>query len=124
MSAITHEIPIDQWLNYFNELSRLYQGWAVTIEVLGGKLGDQPAANGVPLQGISFETKGGSAAGDILVEVGDVGTPYEMHRVQEPRIVRTADTQPGAETDIEIESRDRTVTIVRIRRRPELPPAR
>ena len=62
---------------YFEEVSKEYQGWATTIEALEGELGDQPVADGPPLQGISFETKG-SAAGDILIEVGDVGTPYEV----------------------------------------------
>jgi hypothetical protein len=91
----THEIPIDQWLPYFNDLGRRYNGWATSM-----------------------------AAGDVLIEVGDIGTPYETHRVREPSILRVADTQPGAETDLEIESRDGTTTLVRIRRRQELPDPR
>ena len=124
MAASTLEIPRDKWLNYFNELGKLYQGWGATIEILAEPLGDQPAAKGeeVPLQGLSFEYKGGSAAGDILVEVGDVGTAYDVHRISRPRAVRTAATQPGAELDVEIESEDGTIRIIHLRRRPELPP--
>jgi hypothetical protein len=118
----TLEIPQDHWPEYFNSLSKLYQGWGVTIEVLAGELGDQPAANGPPLQGLSLETKG-SECGDVLVEVGDAGTPYEVHHIDRPTRVRAADTQPGEEADIEIESEDGIVRLVRLRRRPELPPA-
>ena len=119
----TVEIPRDQWLPYFNDLSKRYSGWGVTLEVLGpGDLGDQPAAQGPPLQGLSYE-KAGSEAGDILVEVGDAGFPYEVHHVDHPRRVLVTDSDPGAETDIQIESEEGVVTLVRLRRRPELPPA-
>jgi hypothetical protein len=122
MSVPTMEIPQDQWLNYFNDVSRLYQGWGVTIEVMSRDVGDQPAAQGPPLQGLSFE-KAGSEAGDILVEVGDAGTPYEVHHIDRPRRVRMVDSDPGAEADIQLESEDGVVTLVRLRRRPQLPPA-
>ena len=122
MSVPTAEIPQDQWPNYFNDVSRLYQGWGVTIEVMSGDIGDQPVAQGPPLQGLSFE-KAGSEAGDILVEVGDAGTTYEVHHIDRPRRVRVANSDPGAEADIQLESEDGVVTLVRLRRRPELPPA-
>lgn len=121
MSVTTVEIPRETWPAYFNDLARLYQGWATTVEVLAGELGDQLAADGLPLQGISYEYKGGSQAGDVLVEVGDAGMPFETHLVRRPRAVRAAATQPGTETDIEIESGDGVTTIVRLRRRRELP---
>jgi hypothetical protein len=120
---MTHEIPQDQWVPYFNDVSRLYQGWSTTIEVLAGTLGDQREAEDVPFQGMSLETKG-SECGDVLVEIGDAGTSYEVHHVDHPMIVRGAELQLGAETDIEIESEDGIVTIVRLRRRRELPEER
>jgi hypothetical protein len=77
-------------------------------------------ADGVPFQGISFETNG-SAAGDVLVEVGDIGTPYEVHRINRPRAVRGADIRPGVETDVQIESMDGTTRVIHLRLRPALP---
>ena len=121
MNATTLELRRDQWAPFFNMVDKEYQGWAVTVEALLGKLGDQPEANGVPFQGISFETKG-SRAGDILIEAGDIGTPYIVHDVPKPKIVRVSDTQPGAEMDIQVESEEGTVRIIRLRRRQELPP--
>jgi hypothetical protein len=120
MSITAIEIQQDKWSQYFRDVSKEYQGWAVTIDVLGRELGDQPVADGLPFQGISFETKG-SAAGDVLIEAGDIGTPYEVHRINRPRVVRAADTLPGLETDIQIDSEDGTSTLIRLRLRPELP---
>jgi hypothetical protein len=122
MNSPTVQIPSSTWQPYFEDLAEQYQGWATTIEVLAGKLGDQRAADGLPLQGLSYEAKGGSQAGDVLVEVGDVGTPFQTHLIHHPRAVRMAVSQPGSEADIEIESNDGVTTIVRLRRRPELPP--
>jgi hypothetical protein len=120
MSAAALEIPKEQWQAYFNDVSKQHQGWAVTIEVLAGELGDQRHVDGLPLSGLSFDPAG-SQAGDILVETGDAGTPFDTHLVHRPRAVRSAVLQPGAEMDIEIESEEGYQTIVHIRLRPELP---
>jgi hypothetical protein len=117
----TYEIPSEQWPELFGVLSRQFWGWGATIEVLDRELGDQRAADGLPLQGLSFE-KAGSQAGDILIEVGDAGTPFATHLIHRPRAVRVAVLQPGAEADIELESEEGVTTLLRLRRRPELPP--
>lgn len=116
----TIEIPRDAWNVWFQNLSDLYQGTAVTIEVLSCDLGDQFAADGLPLQGLSFETEG-SYQGDILVEVGDIEPGYLMHHIDQPRCVRVVDTRPGIEADMQIESADGMITLIRLRRLPELP---
>src|SRR5882724_6693192 len=90
MTPTAQQIQKEGWQAYFDLLNKMYPGWAVTIELLLGEMGDQPAANGPPFQGISFESKGGSAAGDVLIEVGDIGTPYEVHRVNRPRIIQVS----------------------------------
>ncbi|HEY2586080.1 MAG TPA: DUF5335 family protein [Tepidisphaeraceae bacterium] len=122
MNATLLEVPPERWQSYFTFLDKEFQGWGASVETLAGELGDQPVAHMVPFQGISFEYKGGSAAGDVLVEVGDIGTPYEVHRINRPRVVRATDMQPGIETDVQIESQDGTTTLIRLRRLPALPP--
>jgi hypothetical protein len=122
MNLPTQEIPQDSWLAFFNGLSRQYEGWGVTVEVLNCPYGDQPEGDSLPFQGLSFEAAG-SEAGDILVEAGDKIPAFVTHHVDHPRTVRLVASRPGAEADIEIESADGTTTIIRLRRRPELPPA-
>ena len=119
-TTTTHQIPQEGWQPHFMMLSRQYQGWAVTIELLAGELGVQHAVDGLPLQGISYE-KAGSQAGNILIETGDAGTPYETHVVQRPKTVWIAETRPGDEVDLEIESDEGITRLVRIFHRPELP---
>lgn len=122
MDKPTIEIPQDRWQTYFEGLSELYHGWRVTIEVLAGKLGDQRAADWLPLQGLSYESKG-SEAGDITVEVGDLPFAFMIHHVDQARSVRVTESQPGEEADLFLEAADGTVTLVRIRPNPELPPS-
>ncbi len=121
-TATTLEVPKEKWRAYFEVLSDEHQGWAVSIEALDRELGDQPLANGLPLQEISYETAG-SQAGDILIEAGDAGTPFRTHLVHRPRVVRIATAQGGADVDVEIESDDGVTTLVRLRPLPALPPA-
>jgi hypothetical protein len=118
----TQRIPQDQWLAYFNDMSRRYRGWGVTIEVARLDLGNQPAAVGLPLQGFSFEPRG-SAAGDILIEAGDDPGEFFIHQVDGPEAVRVTETQIGVETALQIESADGTKTLVLLRRLTALPPA-
>ena len=120
MNIPTAQIPRESWMNYFNDLSKTYQGWEVQVEVPGRDYGDQPEVNGLPLQGLSYEPAG-SQANDILVEAGDLPQGYIVHHVNNPRIVRAAPIVPGIETDIEIESDEGYTTLVHIRERPELP---
>ena len=67
---MTREIRPETWPTYWQNLSRLYQGWWVTIEELGHELGDQRLADRLPLQGISFDSAG-SEAGAILIDSSD-----------------------------------------------------
>ena len=122
MGTTAIQIPKAKWQQFFDDLGRQYYGWAVTVEILAGELGDQQGVADLPLQGLSYEAKGGSQAGDILVATGDAGTPYVTHLIRRPRSVLFTAAQPGAEADVEIESEEGITTVVRIRMRPGLPP--
>lgn len=119
-TAAATEIPRETWTKYFNDLGKHYWGWAVTVEVLAGELGDQRRIDTLPLQGLSYDLKG-SQAGDVLVEAGGANFPYEVHLIHKPRVVRASTTHPGEEIDLEIESEEGETSVIRIRPRPELP---
>lgn len=116
----TQQIPQEKWQAYFVVLAKQYAGWATTVELLHRELGDQRLIDGLPLQGISYDPVG-SQAGDILIEAGDLGTPFHTHLVRRPTSVQVAVTQPGDEADIEIASGEGYTTLVRLRTRPALP---
>ena len=121
MSTTTEIIPKETWPQYFEEVGKVYPGWGVTIELLAGEAGDQHRVTDLPFQGISYESAG-SQAGDIIVETGDAGTPFETHLIHRPRAVRAAQPIPGAELDIEIEDEEGVTTLIVLRPRPGLPP--
>lgn len=116
------EIAKEKWREYFEDLGRIYGGWAVTVEVLLGEQGDQRRIDNRPLRGLSYETKG-SQAGDILIETGDLSLPLEVQHIHRPTAVRASAIHPGAEVDLEIESEEGETSLIRIRRRLPLPPA-
>src|SRR5262245_33275486 len=120
MDTITREITRDEWRASFALLSERFQGWRVMIEVLSPDLGDQPVAEGPPLQGLSLETTG-SEAGDILIEAGDSPDDYLVHHVDRPTNVRLAIIRAGVEAAIQFESEDGITTILHLRALPELP---
>jgi hypothetical protein len=120
-AASTHQIPRQEWNAYFGDLASQYRDWATTVEVLDETLGDQRVIDGLPLQGVTFETAG-SQAGDILIEVGDAGTPFETHLVHRPKILRASDSMPGAEVNVELETEDGQTHLISVRRRRALPP--
>jgi hypothetical protein len=119
MNATAQQVPQENWGTFFGDVSRLYEGWSTSVEVLAGKLGDHPAMDGLPLQEIDYETQG-SQAGDIRIEAGDAGTAFDAHVVHHPRAVRVLVSEPGSEVNVELEAADGTTSIVHLRRRPAL----
>jgi hypothetical protein len=121
MNETAQWIPPAVWVDYFRDLRERCQGWRVTIEVLRLDLGDQHVAEGLPLRAFRVEAPG-SRAGDIVIEAGLPPGDALVHQVGWPQDVWTADTQPGAEADILIRSRDGTATLVSLRAPAALPP--
>jgi hypothetical protein len=120
MMVSTQMIPQEQWLNYFNELSRHFTGWGISIEVMRQDLGDQHSVDRLVFQGVSFESKG-SERGNILIEAGDLPQSLVIHQIVSPCLVQVAETRPGRETYLHIGSDDGSSTLVTLRRLDQLP---
>ncbi|HYE61083.1 MAG TPA: DUF5335 family protein [Phycisphaerales bacterium] len=122
-NTLTHDIPRAIWGPYFDGLSRMYQGWRVTVEVLSSDMGDQPVAEGARLYAITLEPRGDEPPA-VLIQTGDDLEGVHDHYADAPIAVREVNTQPGYEADVQIESLGGVTTLLRIQRRAELPPAR
>jgi len=118
----TEEIPQDHWEQFFDDFSQEHQNWRTSVEGMGRDMGDQPEAENVPLQGISFD-EFGSEAGDIEIALGDTAEQFQVHRVNKPTHVRLTETRPGEELDLQVESEEGVTTLVHLRATPEFPPA-
>jgi hypothetical protein len=120
MKPSTGRIPRDSWPEWFEQATSHYGSWKMTIEVFRDDLGDQVVASEVPLRMLTFEAKA-SKEEAFLIDGLDWRSNVLQHRIDGPRNVWVRETRPGAESAILIESGDKTVTLVMLRRPMALP---
>jgi hypothetical protein len=68
------EIPRDEWAGFLDSFSRQHEGWLVSLEVLGAEIGAQVEAQGLPLEGITAELKGGNEDAVTIILGGAHGS--------------------------------------------------
>jgi hypothetical protein len=113
MEPVTQEIPRESWRPYFDGLSKTMGPVEARVEVAGTELGDQVAAEGMTLVGITYDDR------DDVVVIGlDArGARAEelQHLVERPQRIFVA-TGAGSELVIDIEDSADRKTIVRLDR--------
>lgn len=109
----TYTIPENEWVEFANRFSRDHAGWLATVQVLDGRSGAQLVADGLPLQGISFDTKGTRPC-SIEVSVGETPDAHVRHVVDMPLHIREAD-EPDGSVDVQIEPADGPQTLIHLR---------
>jgi len=106
---VTKRIPADDWKDYFDGFSKRFlrneSPEAIDVEVLTADLGDQYAAEGERLVGISYDRK--SDALEFAFEGGE-------HRILGPDEVWIVEEDSGFPSALEIVRRDGTREIVNI----------
>jgi hypothetical protein len=112
----SHEIPSDQWVPFFNDLSKRHQGEHVTVELVGRDIGDQLAAQDQSLLGITVDPPTGAFKIDVIM--GDRNGINMSHEVAHPIHVRLAQGDDGQDAALEIESDSGPCTLLRF-----MPPA-
>jgi hypothetical protein len=108
----TQTIPADQWSEFAARFSREHAEWPTTIKVLDREAGPLNVATDVPLQGISFDTKG-TRASALQVSVGDADGEYIRHVIDLPLRISQAEEGDGA-IDLEVESARGPLTLIRV----------
>ena len=109
----THTIPEDDWIWFAERFSRDHTGWIATVQVLDSKSGALLVADGLPLQGISFDTKGTRPC-SVEVSVGETPANHVRHVVDMPLHIREAD-EPDGSVDLQIEPADGPQTLIHLR---------
>lgn len=116
------EIPRDQWQTYLEEFSKRNSGRPADLEVLSEELGNQEAAQMLPFQGITLETKGSQAASAEIM-MGGTGAADDRnltHTVSQVRLIVPKVGPDGREEALEIEAEDGTKIILVFKALPEL----
>jgi hypothetical protein len=109
----TRIVPEDEWIEFADRFSRDHAGWTATVQILHRESGVLLVAEGLPLQGISFDTKG-SRPCSVEVSVGETPARHVRHVVDMPLHIRAAD-EPDGSVDLQIEPADGPQTLIHLR---------
>ena len=107
----SREIPSEQWIGFFNDLSKRHQGDHVTIELMGRDIGDQREAQDQALLGITVDPPTGACKVEVMV--GNDASTNIAHEIAHPIHVRLAKADDGRDAALEIESDSGPATLVR-----------
>lgn len=105
----TRNIPVAQWRETLDDLSRAFDGMRVSLEIIGGNLGAQDEVRDQPLRGITFDPTG------VTVQIEKRGGIHLDHHIRTPQQVRIVETNEGAVMAVEIEESGGMYSLVRFR---------
>ena len=103
----TRQIPVAQWRQTLDDLSRTYDGVLVSLEVVGGDVGAEEEVRNQPLRGITSDRTG------VTVQIEKAGGIHLDHRIAQPQKVRIVETDEGAVIAVEIEANGGLHSLVR-----------
>jgi Family of unknown function (DUF5335) len=104
-SMTVRTLAKSEWQSYCDRISKGLTGKRAEIEVTGLTLGDQIAANSLPLLGITFDSK------DDVLEIALEGLD---HLIQKPRAI-SADDSPTGLMSMEVVDSDGWRQILKLR---------
>lgn len=103
------EIKREEWAKFFDALGKRRYEWKTKIEVLNSEIGDQVLTDGLPLNGITVETKHELTSIDI--SVGDTGD-HQTHNIKNPTRVAFLASGDNHDDVVDIEEDDGTKTLI------------
>lgn len=104
------EINRENWESFFEDLTKRRYEWKTKIEILKNELGDQVLTDGLPLNGITVETKGDLSSIDI--SVGEGIESHQTHNIQNPTRVAFLASAGDHGDVVDIEEEDGTKTLI------------
>jgi 5,10-methylenetetrahydrofolate reductase len=108
----TREIPRNEWIRFFNNLSRRQEGWQVTLEVFGPDIGDQVEERNLFLAGMTAEV---ADKGDqIEIMMGGKASGHVTHVIAAPVLVELQQTDLGIDSALQIKSADGTTALLHL----------
>lgn len=108
----TVEILRRDWTSRLDELSRIHEGWLVSLDITAPSNGAQRQFRQWPLVGITAEPSDG---GTISIAVAEPTGAHLTHMIHSPSRVFVEKTDAGADAALEIESADGTTEVLRFR---------
>lgn len=107
---MNYEIKRENWADFFESLSKRRYEWKTRIEIMNPEMGDQTLTDGLPLNGVTVETRGDSTAIDI--SVGGNTDAHQTHHIKNPWRVAFLAAAAGQGDVIDLEEEDGTKTLI------------
>jgi hypothetical protein len=101
----SYEVPAEQWAVFCDRFSRDHHDWPVTIEVLTAEIGSERLAEELPLDGLSFDTKG-TRPSSLEISAGDSVRSHVAHTVDLPLRIWVANDDSDNHGTVKIEPAD------------------
>lgn len=109
---MTHDVPRQEWKDFFDDLSKRRFEWQTKIEVIKESIGDQILDQGLSLNGITVEEREDETTVGIIV--GHDTGHHQTHNILNPTKVRYLADAEKPSGIVEIEEMDGTKTLVYI----------
>ena len=104
------EIKKEEWPKFLDALGKRRYEWKTKIEVLNSEIGDQILTVGLPLNGITVETKGDRTSIDI--SVGENTASHQTHNIINPTRIAFLGAADSHGDVVDIEEEDGTKTLI------------
>lgn len=104
------EIKREEWAKFLDALGKRRFEWKTKIEVLNSEIGDQVLTDGLPLNGITVETKGDRTSIDI--SVGENTASHQTHNIINPKRIAFLGATDNNGDVVDIEEDDGTKTLI------------
>jgi hypothetical protein len=108
------ELPKQQWKRYFESVSGVLTGTRAEIEVASLEVGDQIAAQWLPLLGLTYDSR------DDLIDVSLTGL---NHLIRQPAQIEVTEDDAGTIRSIAVRTADGTLQVLRLKDPLRLPAA-
>ena len=104
------EIKKEEWAKFLAALGKRRYEWKTRIEVLNSEIGDQVLTDGLPLNGITVETKSDRTSIDI--SVGENTGSHQTHNIINPTRIAFLAAAGNHGDVVDIEEDDGTKTLI------------
>ena len=96
----TQTVDRNDWAAFAAEFTKMHEGKTARLEALDSDSGDQYAAENLPFQGMSLESKG-SEAGSLILMLGTEEADHIERIIQAPPCLRAHEppTEPGLQIE-------------------------
>jgi Family of unknown function (DUF5335) len=108
---INKSVPRERWGEFFDQFSDGNRGRPISIETIGGELGDAELIRNAPLMAMVYDRPG--KGDDLVIEVGQDEVTY-AHTVDSPTEVLTGQDSNGLMLVVWISDAAGTKTMVKL----------